>query len=233
VTELGEITNRGAAISIRPIREADLDGVAEACWEGRGSQHRLLAAQGILGMGAWEGDRCVGQLHCYRVTLPQWDDSNFPGYGRSRPVSWPLGWPLLAAREKALKLDGPVWSHACFHVGFLPGARQAERKYFGRGIGRAMCKASVRWAREQGYAAVLAHGGSKAVPEYNVWMGCLPWTTYASMGFECIAMEEDGHQLPWWARGEASSEVMKQVAVAMDAGRTVEELCARAMLLHL
>lgn len=218
---------------VRAIREADLDAVAGNCWENRETQHRLLKVQEILGMGVWQENRCVGQLHCYKVTLPQWDDSTFPGYGRSRPVSWPLGWPLLAARDKGISMDGPVWGHACFHVGFTLGADHADSKYFGQGFGTALCRASVRWAREHGYAAVLAHGGSKAAPAYNTWMGCLPWTTYARMGFECVAMEEDGRELPWWAKGEAKPEVMQQVKAVLDAGREVQELCARTMLLRL
>jgi GNAT superfamily N-acetyltransferase len=149
-------------------------------------------------------------------------------------VSWPLGWPLLAARDKGLKFDGPVWAHACFHVGFSgPEARSADPAYFGRGIGKALCRASVEWACDHGYAAVLAQGGSKAVPEYNVWMGCLPWTTYAAMGFSVIAQEEDGRRLPWWAKGEARPEVMRQVQEALAAGKPFEELCTRAMVLRL
>jgi GNAT superfamily N-acetyltransferase len=219
---------------IRPIESADLDRVSGACWESRETQARILDRQGILGMAAWQGSRCVGQLHAYRVTFPQWDDSHFPGYGRTRPVSWPLGWPLLAAREKGLRFDGPVWGHACFHVGFAdPEARCADRTFFGRGIGSVLCEASVQWARDHGYAAVLAQGGTKAAPEYNVWMGCLPWTTYARKGFVCVAQEEDGIQLPWWARGEAKPEVMQQMQEALAAGTPVDELCARAMVLRL
>jgi hypothetical protein len=221
-------------VTVRPIERSDLDRVAGACWESRETQHRLLEAQGILGMAAWQGSQCVGQLHCYRVTLPQWDDSNFPGYGRSKPVGWPLGWPLLAARAKGLHFDGPVWGHACFHVGFAaPDAHRPDRQFFGLGIGTQLCEASVRWAREHGYAAVLGHGGTKAAPEYNVWMGCLPWTTYARMGFECVAQEEGGQQLPWWAKGEASPEVMKQVQEALQAGHKADELCARLMALRI
>jgi GNAT superfamily N-acetyltransferase len=221
-------------IDIRPIESSDLDRVAGVCWENRETQIRLLELQEILGLAAWDRSLCVGQLHCYRVTLPQWDDESFPGYGRARPVSWPLGWPLLAAREKGLRFDGPIWGHACFHVGFTgPDAGHADRAYFGRGIGSAMCRASVRWASEHGYSAVLAQGGTKAAPEYNVWMGCLPWTTYARMGFACAAQEEDGQQLPWWAKGEASPEAMKQVQEAVDGGTAVADLCARLMVLDL
>ena len=63
-------------------------------------------------------------------------------------------------------------------------------------------------------------------------MGCLPWTTYARMGFECVAFEEDGLQLPWWAKGEGPPEAAKQVREAMDAGIGVRELCARLMVLR-
>ena len=219
---------------IREICEADMDTVAGKCWENRETQLRLLNVQEILGMGVWQADRCVGQLHGYKVALPQWDDSNFPGYGRSKPVSWPLGWPLLAARDKGIRIDGPIWAHACFHVGVTPGAHHADSAYFGLGYGTALCEASVQWAREHGYAAVLAQGGSKAVPAYNTWMGCLPWTTYARMGFECVAMEEDGQALPWWAKGEGdpTPEMMQQVKAVLDAEQQVDELCARTMLLR-
>jgi GNAT superfamily N-acetyltransferase len=218
---------------IRPIESRDLDYVAGKCWEDRQTQIRLLELQEILGFGAWEGDACVGQLHCYSVTLPQWDDGNFPGYGRERLVSWPLGWPLLAAKEKGLEFDKPVWGHACFHVGLtLDAPHDADPKYFGRGIGTAMLQASVKWAREHDYAGIIAHGGTKVAPIYNVGMGCLPWTTYASMGFECVAMEEDGKKLPEWTKNEDYPKTMAQVREAIAAGRGYDELCARLMLLR-
>ena len=220
-------------VVVRPITQSDINGVSGRCWESSETQARLFEKQGILGMAAWQGTQCVGLLHVYRVTLPDWDDSDFPGYGRRRPVSWPLGWPLLAAREKGLRFDGPVWGHACFHVGFAgPDAKHADRAFFGRGIGAALCRASIAWAREHGCAGVLAQGGTKAAPEYNVWMGCLPWTTYERLGFECAAMEEDGQKLPWWARGEANPAVMKQVEEALASGCTPEDLCARLMVLR-
>ena len=96
--------NKGE-FQIRPIESKDLDYVPDWCWENRQTQMRLLELQEILGFGAWEGDVCVGLLHCYSVTLPQWDDSNFPGYGRKRLISWPLGWPLLAAKGKGLQFN--------------------------------------------------------------------------------------------------------------------------------
>ncbi len=76
----------GSEVIVRPIRREDLDCISGACWQNRETQIRLLEQQRILGMAAWQGDTCVGSLHCYRVSLPDWDDSNFPGYGRKRPV---------------------------------------------------------------------------------------------------------------------------------------------------
>lgn len=219
---------------IRPIERPDLDHISPACWDNRETQLRILEQQDILGFAAWQGDLCVGLLHCYRVTVPGWDDSVFPGYGRNRLVTWPLGWPLLAAREKGLRFDGPVWGHACFHVGFAgPQAHYADRAYFGQGIGTALCRASVEWARAHGYTAVLAHGGTKTTPEYNVGMGCLPWTTYARLGFSCMALEDDGRRIPWWAKGEASPETLVQVKQAVAAGCEPSALSARLMVLSL
>lgn len=205
------------------------------CWENRETQLRLLDRQETLGMGAWSGDQPVGLLHCYQVNLPDYDDSDFPWYGRDNPVGWPLGWPLLVTRERRLTFDGPVWGHACFHVGFTqPDSTKADPSWFGRGIGTDLCRASVEWARDHGYAAVIAQGGTPAAFEYNIWMGCLPWTSYAALGFEPVAQEEDGERLPWWT-GEngASPEVQEQVQAALASGKGPADLCARLMVLRL
>lgn len=218
---------------IKPITEDDVECISGTCWDSDRTQKRILAQQGILGLAAWQGDLCVGLLHCYRVSLPRWDDALFPAYGRKSPRNWPLGWPLLAAKEKAVRVEGPVWAHACFHVGFVgPESEHADRAYFGRGIGTALCQASIQWAREHDYAAVLAQGGTKAAWEYNVWMGCLPWTTYARLGFDCVAVEEDGQRLPWWTEGEATLAVHDQVQQAVSQGCDPTALCARTMLLR-
>lgn len=219
--------------TLRPIRADDLDAVASMCWENRETQRRLLEKQEILGFGAWDDqDVCVAQLHCYSVTLPDWDDSDFPGYGRARLEDWPLGWPLLAAREKGLDVAGPVWGHACFHVGILPDTWEADPDYFHRGIGTALLETSVAWARDHGYAAIIAHGGPKIIPAYNTMMGCMPWTSYAKLGFETVAFEEDAQRLPWWARTKGET-IQAQVDQALSEGRPLEDVCARLMVLDL
>lgn len=222
------------AYIICPITAPDLERVSRACWDSRDIQLRILETQDILGFAAWQGEYCIGSLHCYRVTLPAYDDALFPGYGRAKPEGWPLGWPLLAAQELGLTFDGPVWGHACFHVGYAgPDAARADRSYFGRGIGTALCEASLAWAREHGYAAVLAQGGAKVAPEYNVWMGCLPWTTYTRLGFECLANEVKGTELPWWMQAGDIPAVQEQARRALEQGCSAQDLGTRLMLLRL
>ena len=217
----------------KPIIADDLDAVAGMCWENRETQLRILSKQDILGFGAWdENDICVASLHCYKVTIPEWDDGDFPGYGRARLQDWPLGWPLLAVREKALEFTGPVWGHACFHVGILPNTWQANPDYFRKGIGTALLKASVSWARKHNYTAIIAHGGSKIISAYNLMMGCLPWTSYAKMGFETKAIEEDAQRLPWWVETKGD-EINNQVKQALSDGQKLEDIGARLMVLRL
>jgi GNAT superfamily N-acetyltransferase len=218
---------------IRPIGISELDQVADKCWDDRPTQQRLLEKQEILGFGAWdERDICIASLHCYRVWLPQWDDEDFPGYARKRLEDWPLGWPLLAAREKGLAFDQPVWGISCFHVGVLPGTYEDDPAYSHRGIGTALLEAAVSWGKQHGYAAIIAIGGPKEIPAYNVMQGSLPWTSYAKLGFDSIALEEEGLRLPWWVtlRGEAIAD---EVRKAMAKGTALEEICARLMMLKL
>jgi hypothetical protein len=218
--------------TIRPIVESDLDGVSGMCWEDRETQMKILDKQDILGFGAWDDEGvCVGQLHSYAVSLPEWDESLFPGYARARLEDWPLGWPLLAAREKGLAFDGPVWGHACFHVGVLPNTWQANADYFERGMGSALLADSVAWARDHGYPAIIAHGGPKIIPAYNTMMGCMPWTSYAELGFETRAFEEDAEQLPWWAETKGDA-IKSQVDQALAQGRALEDIVARLMVLR-
>lgn len=218
---------------IRPIGAENLDAVAGMCWENRETQLRLLEKQEILGMGAWDEEgTCVGSLHCYRASVPDWDDRDFPGYAHNRLEDWPLGWPLLAARDKGLEFDGPVWGHACFHVGILPDTWEADPAYFRRGIGTALLEASVTWARDHDYAAIIAHGGPKIIPAYNTMMGCLPWTSYTKLGFETAAFEEDAERPPWWAETKGET-IQEQVQQALAEGHEMREIVARLMVLRL
>jgi GNAT superfamily N-acetyltransferase len=108
-----------------------------------------------------------------------------------------------------------------------------ETQYQGRGIGTALCRISVRWAREHHYATMLAMGAPEDLFAYARWSGHLPWTAYAGLGFEVAAMEEPDAELPGWAQGNAPPDVTQAVQAALSAGRPPSEIRERLMVLQL
>jgi GNAT superfamily N-acetyltransferase len=234
------ISPTGTPISVRPILREELDRVVLRCWPDRDAIERLFTEQGTIGMAAWEGDKNIAQLHCYRVTLPQGRNQNWPKWNRwlPEPASW-----LAAAAKASLPMNGPAWCHACCHVGrtletFQKETRPESRytgideRYFSRGIATALCQASIQWAREHDYAAMLAPGAPHDLFEFAVWSGHIPWTTYAKLGFEELSVETEGDDLPAWAQGDSPPEVMAEVRAALAAGRPVQEFRERLMALN-
>jgi GNAT superfamily N-acetyltransferase len=224
----------GTPITVRPIGREELGRVLLRCLPDGGNIEGLFKDQGTIGMAAWEGGRCVGQLHCYRVVLPDGMNQRWPEWSRWLPgSSW---WPE-AARKANLELRGPAWCHACFHVGrTLEGASATEDpdpRYHGRGIGTALCRESVRWARRHDYAVVVALGAPEGLLKYAVWAGQLPWTTYAKLGFAVAGFEVEGELLPGWADGNSPPEVMAEVRAAMAKGRPKSDFRSRVMTLDL
>jgi GNAT superfamily N-acetyltransferase len=252
----------GAPIEIRPIQPADLDRVVLRCWPDRDALHRLFDEQGTIGMAAWEGDRCVAQLHCYRVPLPNGTNENWTVGG-----NWWDGKDSQMFAEKEswrpgrlnLSYTGPAWCHSCFHVGrTLESFREEmelkpscvaesirkgrEAGYSGRGIGTALCEESIRWARQHDYIAVLAPGAPDGLFQFATWAGHLPWKTYAKLGFETVDVLVHGDELLGWAQGErrglpeylvAPPEVMAEVQGALEAGRPERDFRERLMMLDL
>jgi len=110
---------------------------------------------------------------------------------------------------------------------------EEESRYFGQGIGTAMCKESVHWAREHGYAAVVAPGAGDGLVEFARWYGHLPWTTYAKQGFRAYPVPPDEiGELPGWAKGEAHEPIASEIKNALQR-RPVNELLERLMVLDL
>ncbi len=249
----------GTPIEVRPIEPAELDRVVLRCWPDRDALDRLFDEQGTIGMAGWEGDRCVAQLHCYRVPLPDgtnehwtvggnWWDGKEDSQTHTDHQNWGPG-------RLNLPFTGPAWCHSCFHVGrtlesyrkeievgWSPHAPGTEPGYSGQGIGTALCEESIRWAREGGYVAVLAPGAPDGLFKFAAWAGHLPWTTYAKLGFERVDVPEHGDELPGWARGKRRGlpeylitppEVMAEVQGALDAGRPARDFRERLMMLQL
>lgn len=146
----------GAAIDVRPIRRDELGRVLLRCLPDGYRIESMFKTQEVIGMGAWDGDKCIAQLHCYRLTLPRGSADNWPAWSRPPFIDDALNGSL------DLAVTGPVWCHACFHVGrsieSFSRSDAPDSRYFGRGIGTVLCQASMRWAREHGYQAILAPG---------------------------------------------------------------------------
>ncbi|MBN2006543.1 MAG: hypothetical protein JXA21_24540 [Anaerolineae bacterium] len=237
----------GVPITIRPIQPDEITRIPLRCWpEDTATLMQLFETQGTIGMAAWEGDHCVAQLHCYRVTLPHGDNSYWPSWNHW----WKPEWWSRVVQEANLDLAGPAWCHACCHVGRsletiremisqgatggAPGIRNgADSRYFGRGIGTALCRASLHWAWDHDYVATLALGAPQGLFEFAIAAGQLPWTTYTKLGFESFSLISTAAGLPRWAQGHGSPEVAAEAQSALAAGRSVRDFYERLMVLDL
>ncbi|MBT3267766.1 hypothetical protein HN371_11460 [Candidatus Poribacteria bacterium] len=214
--------------TVRPIEPADTGSIVMRCWpEDAAARRRLFATQHTIGMAAWDGDVCVGQLHCYAVDFPTVENSDWPEWNQ-----WWSGVEGFRAPRA-----GRAWCHACFHVGRTVAKARVDdspdETYFGRGIGSALCRASMTWAHDAGYAAVVAPGSPPALPAFGTWAGGLPWTTYAKLGFTQVGTLGPPDELPAWARGESPPHVMAEVRGALAAGRDPATFVAQLMMLDM
>jgi hypothetical protein len=218
----------GGSIEVTPIRREDLGKVLIRCLPDGYRVEMLFNTQEIVGFSAWDGDKCIAQLHCYRLILPHGSTDLWPAWSRPCYIDGVL--------NGCLGISGPVWCHACFHVGrsieSFSHSDNPDSRYFGRGIGTALAQASVRWAKEHDYEAVIAPGTPDSLFSFSVLAGGLPWTTYQKLGFtdETFETYED---LPDWAKGNALPVVMKEVEAALAMGRPKRELHSKLMVLRL
>ena len=100
------ISPDGTPIEVLPIQPDELDRIPLRCWPDRAEIDSLFAAQGTIGMEAWDGDKCDGEPHGYRLVLPEWNQ--YP----PDPEWW-----ADATRVAGLELSGNAWAQACCHVG--------------------------------------------------------------------------------------------------------------------
>jgi GNAT superfamily N-acetyltransferase len=216
----------GTPIEVRPIRRDELGRVLIRCLPDGGRIETMFKTQQTIGMGAWDGDKCIAQLHCYRLVSPGGSADLWPQWSRTGAVE--------DIANGTLGITGDIWCHACVHVGrsieSFSVSDAPDSRYFGRGIGTAMCRASVAWARQNGYAAVVAPG-TPALFEVSQWFGGLPWTTYEKLGFSAVPAQHD--DLPDWAKGNCPPEVMSAVKAALAKGWSKEDFHSKQMILKL
>ena len=228
MTDKAPISLDGRLIEVRPIRRDELGKVLIRCLPDGYRIEMMFKTQEIIGISAWDGDKCIAQLHCYRLLLPHGTADLWPAWSRPSYVDGVL--------KGRLGISGPVWCHACFHVGrsieSFAQSDDPESRYFGRGIGTALAQASVRWAKERDYEAVIAPGTPDGLFSFSVLAGGLPWTAYQKLGFTDETFETND-DLPQWAKGNAPSEVMKEVEAALATGRPKRELHSKLMVLRL
>ena len=218
----------GGSIEVSPIRREDLGKVLIRCLPDGYRVEMLFKTQEIVGFSAWDGDKCIAQLHCYRLILPHGSTDLWPTWSRPSYIDGVL--------NGYLGITGPVWCHACFHVGrsieSFANSDNPDSRYFGRGIGTALAQASVRWAKEHDYEAVIAPGTPDGLFSFSVMAGGLPWTTYQKLGFtdETFGINDD---LPEWAQGNGSPGIKKEVESALAMGRSKREFHSKLMVLKL
>ncbi len=226
MTDKTPTSPNGKRIEVRPIQRSDLGKVLIRCLPDGGRIETMFKTQHTIGMAAWDGDNCIAQLHCYHLVSPGgsvdlWPEWSRPGY-------------VKEIINGSLGISGAVWCHACCHVGrsieSFSVSDAPDSRYFGRGIGTALCRASVAWARDNGYTAVIAPG-TPALFEVSQWLGGLPWTTYEKIGFSAFPVQHA--DLPDWAKGNSPPEVMAAVKTALAAGRPKEDFHSKTMILRL
>ena len=110
------------------------------------------------------------------------------------------------------------------HSSKREGFNTEAPEYRGHGIGTAMRRESIRWAKNHDYAVVVGTGVPNGIPEAAEHAGALPWTTYARLGFrnKRLQLVEDEHP-----------PVRQAKERALKLGRPEEDICHRMMVFDL
>jgi GNAT superfamily N-acetyltransferase len=162
-------------ISFRPMTAVDV-GVVPISHQGEAAEvlTRItdLGASAVL---AFDGDQHVGQLQFRRYE---------PGIHSPRGLWDPLYWADFA--DHAPDLPAGTLAVFCYHVGQCDDTDARDPRYQGRGLGLRLLDYFLDWARQAGFAAVVA----KAVPPFRpvmLFMGGQPASVYQARGFEVVA----------------------------------------------
>jgi GNAT superfamily N-acetyltransferase len=159
-------------IRFRPLAFDDLDAVPLQCQGEPAELAERIARCGSSALLAFDGDACVGQLQ-FRPYVAGTRSPN----GLHHPLYW-MDFPdsTPAPPEPALALF-------CYHVGQLASnPERRDPRYLGRGIGQALLRETLTWARGHGFAAVVAKGLASCWSLIQ-YMGGMPWSVYEEHGF--------------------------------------------------
>jgi GNAT superfamily N-acetyltransferase len=174
--------HRGAdqrPIHYRPLVAADLEAVPLNCQGTLEEVRARVADLGAAAILAFDGDRHVGQLQFRR-----YDPALRSGDGIWDPCYWgDFG-------DDAPALPRDTLAIFCYHVGQLDATEKRDPGYQHRGIGLAMLDALIAWARERGYAALVAKH-TPPYPSVMAFMGGQSAHRYEERGFRCFARRVD------------------------------------------
>lgn len=162
-------------ISFRPMTAADV-GVVPISHQGEPDEVlQRIADLGASAILAFDGDQHVGQLQFRRYE---------PGMRSPKGLWDPLYWADFA--DHAPDLPAGTLAVFCYHVGQRDDTDARDPRYQGRGLGLRLLDHFLDWARQTGFAAVVA----KAVPPFRpvmLFMGGQPASVYQACGFEMVA----------------------------------------------
>jgi GNAT superfamily N-acetyltransferase len=196
-------------IEIRPATVADLPALERRCWRGGEAEMRQrLRDQGTCSIIALDAGRPIAQLYLrgYRR-----------GFRSPRGLHDGSWWADLKGVEDQVALPPRTAMLGCWHVGRVRDADGTEREaeeYRGRGLGVGLLRAAIDWLRAPGsrYDALAAKGTDSEDRSYIGWVGGLPASAFASLGFERLATFED----PYFV---AEPEAVPATAVAVHPAR--------------
>jgi len=204
----------------RLLERADIEDVPLSCQGTREQIVERIAEIGSSAMLAFEEARHVGQLQ-FRPYVP----------GATSPdgINDPLYWmdfgghaPPLPERTLAL---------FCYHVGQLEDGGARDPQYFGRRMGTDLLDATLVWARESGFQAVVAKATPPTWP-IPQFMGGMPSGVYASRGFEAAASYHDTalrRGLDGVLEGRYGSQWQDALGRLVREGANLDELAAAAI----
>ena len=179
-------------LEIRPATLADIPALERRCWRGGEEEMRQrLEDQGTCSIIARDAGRPVAQLYL-RAHRP-----GFRSPGGLMDGAW---WADLKGVPGTVYLPSRTALLGCWHVGRvrLPDGTEAEaEEYRGRGLGIALLEAAADWLRTPGspFDALAAKATDSEDRGYIGWIGGLPRSAFAALGFQCLATFEDPYLL--------------------------------------